>query len=214
MNVQEMIKKYKVPAAGGLAVALIWLYGLTEEDPVPPAPEPASIEEVQIETEEESIPAASEAAVPVEVAIDVKGAVSMPGIYVMSSDERVNDAINKAGGLTEQADAAAVNLAQKVQDEMVIYVPVKGEEIPAVVQSTPAPAANSAGSTEQSAVININTADSAALQELPGVGESKAQAIIDFRETEGPFTAVDDLKNVSGIGDKTFEKLAPLITVQ
>ena len=62
--------------------------------------------------------------------------------------------------------------------------------------------------------ININTADLSGLQVLPGVGEAKAQAIIDFRETEGPFTAAEDLKNVSGIGDKTFEKLEPLITVQ
>ncbi|MCP3764297.1 helix-hairpin-helix domain-containing protein [Domibacillus sp. A3M-37] len=211
MNVQEMIKKYKVPAAGGLALAMFWLYGLTEEDPIPPASEPAAVEEVQVETDAEAI--LEEAEPPVEVAIDVKGAVSMPGIYMMSSDERVNDAINKAGGLTEQAEAAAVNLAQKVQDEMVIYVPAKGEEVPAV-QTMPVPSAGSAGGTEQSSVININTADSTALQELPGIGESKAQAIIDFRETDGPFTAVEDLKNISGIGDKTFEKLAPLIKIK
>lgn len=212
MNVQELIKKYKVPAAGGIVLGILWLYGLTEDEPVPSPPEPPAVEELEPEPAAESVP--SELIPPVEVAIDVKGAVSMPGIYTMSSDERVNDAINKAGGLTEKADAAAVNLAQKVQDEMVIYVPAEGEEAPPVQTAPPVSSDSNNKEASSQALININTADSAALQELPGIGESKAQAIIDFRETDGPFSAVDDLKNVSGIGDKTFEKLAPLIAVQ
>lgn len=212
MNVQELIKKYKVPAAGGIVLGMLWLYGLTEEEAVPSPPEPAAVEELEPETAAE--PVSSESIPPVEVAIDVKGAVSMPGIYTMSSNERVNDAINKAGGLTEKADAAAVNLAQKVQDEMVIYVPAEGEEAPPIQSAPPVSTDSSKNEGSPQALTNINTADSAALQQLPGIGESKAQAIIDFRETDGPFSTVDDLKNVSGIGDKTFEKLAPLIAVQ
>ncbi|WP_046173888.1 helix-hairpin-helix domain-containing protein [Domibacillus indicus] len=208
MDVKETIKKYKLAGAGVLGVALFWLYGLTEESPMPESSGTAEIEEVQVKEEEP----AEEASQPVQVTVDIKGAVSMPGIYTMLSEERVNDVINKAGGITEQADAASVNLAQKVQDEMVIYIPVKGEEIPAV-QTAPVSSGN-ADFAEDKEMVNINTADSAGLQELPGIGESKAQAIIDFRETDGPFTKVEDLKNVSGIGDKTFEKLAPLITVQ
>lgn len=211
MNAQELIKKYKVPAAGGIVLGMLWLYSLTEGESVPSPPEPAAVEELEPKPVAESV--SSEPIPPVEVAIDVKGAVSMPGIYKMSSNERVNDAINKAGGLTEKADAAAVNLAQKVQDEMVIYVPAEGEEAPPT-QSAPPVSSDLSTNEGASKVININTADSTALQELPGIGESKAQAIIDFRETDGPFSAVDDLKNVSGIGDKTFEKLAPLIAVQ
>jgi len=212
MNVQELIKKYKVPAAGGIVLGILWLYGLTGEKSVPSPPEPAAVEELEPEPAAESV--SSEPILPVEVAIDVKGAVSMPGIYTMSSNERVNDAINKAGGLTEKADAAAVNLAQKVQDEMVIYVPAEGEEAPPIQSAPPVPSDSRNSEGASKALININTADSTALQELPGIGESKAQAIIDFRETDGPFSTVDDLKNVSGIGDKTFEKLSPLIVVQ
>ncbi|WP_018393991.1 helix-hairpin-helix domain-containing protein [Bacillus sp. 37MA] len=211
---KQLIHKYKIPAAGGLAVFMFWLYGLMEEETVPP--EPALVEEAPVEVVPEEI--STEEAVPVEVAIDVKGAVTMPGIYMMTSDQRVNDAINKAGGLTETADAAAVNLAQKVQDEMVIYVPTKGEGVPPVIASS-TPGGNGAASAKSSesaegTLININEADSSGLQKLPGVGEAKAQAIIDYRETEGPFAAAEELKNVSGIGDKTFEKLEPLITVQ
>ncbi|OLN23418.1 hypothetical protein BTO30_05510 [Domibacillus antri] len=208
---KELIDKYKIPAGGVLAVLLFWLYGLTEEEAVPPAPVP--IEEAVVMKAEEEVPAEI---VPVEVAVDVKGAVEMPGIYLMTSDNRVNDAINKAGGLTESADPAAVNLAQKVQDEMVIYVPAKGEETPPVIASA-APGGSGramSGGEEQSPLININTADVSRLQELPGIGEAKAKAIIDYRETDGPFAASEDLKNVSGIGDKTFEKLEPLITVK
>jgi competence protein ComEA len=214
MNMKQLIHKYKIPAVGGLAVLMFWLYGLTEEEAVPP--EPALVEEVPIEAVAEEVPA--EEAAPVEIAIDVKGAVAMPGIYMMTSDQRVNDAINKAGGLAEKADAAALNLAQKVQDEMVVYVPAKGEDVPPVVSSSALAGSNASpaasGGAAEGSLININTADSSGLQELPGVGEAKAQAIIDYRETEGPFAAAEDLKNVSGIGDKTFEKLEPLITVQ
>ncbi|WP_309089781.1 helix-hairpin-helix domain-containing protein [Domibacillus sp.] len=213
MNKQEVLKKYKVPAAAGAVLAAVWLYGLTKEEPQALPPEPALLEAPKNEpAAKEADPAQDQ---PSEVAIDVKGAVSMPGIYVLSNDQRVNDAINKAGGLTEKADAAAINLAQRVQDEMVIYVPAEGEGMPDAQQASASSSA-AAGSDEaaESAVINVNTADSALLQELPGVGESKAQAIIDFRETEGAFTAVEDLKNVAGIGDKIFEKLAPLVTIQ
>ncbi|OKL38382.1 hypothetical protein BLL40_01740 [Domibacillus mangrovi] len=208
---KQLLHKYKIPAAGGLAVLMFWLYGLTEEEAVPP--EPALVEEAPVEVMAEEI--LTEEAVPVEVAIDVKGAVTMPGIYRMTSDQRVNDAINKAGGLTETADAAAVNLAQKVQDEMVIYVPARGEEVPPIIaSSTNGGASAKSNETAEGTLININEADSSGLQKLPSVGEVKAQAIIDYRETEGPFAAVEELKNVSGIGDKTFEKLESLITVQ
>ncbi|WP_050180948.1 helix-hairpin-helix domain-containing protein [Domibacillus robiginosus] len=213
MNTQEIIKKYKIPAAAGTVLAIAFLYSLTKEEPAPLPPEPAALVE-EAKAEPEAQEAASAQAQPVEVAIDVKGAVSMPGIYVLSSDQRVNDAINRAGGLTEKADVDAINLAQKVQDEMVVYVPAEGEEVPAVQQPPLSSAPSGNETSSDSTAININTADSSLLQELPGIGESKAQAIIDFRETEGAFTAVEDLKEIAGIGDKTFEKLAPLITVQ
>lgn len=140
--------------------------------------------------------------------VDVKGAVSSPGLYEAKEGDRVLDAIDQAGGLIKTADEKQVNFAQKVHDEMIIYIPEKGE---VVEEALPAMAAPS--STQAAGKININRADLSELQNLPGVGPAKAQAIIDYREEQGPFKKVEDIQNVSGIGEKTFEKLQESITV-
>ena len=137
------------------------------------------------------------------VLVDVKGAVVTPGVYEVSANGRVKDVIQKAGGFLEEADQAQLNLAGKVIDEMMIYVPIKGETTVAA-----------GGVTAESGLISINKADLIELQELPGIGPAKAEAIIQYREENGPFSASEDLQNISGIGEKTFEKLKDLITVQ
>jgi len=142
--------------------------------------------------------------------VDVKGQVKKPGVYETTTGERVVDVINRAGGMTEKADKMGINLAEHVQDAMVIYVPAIGEDIEA--ESIPV-AGNGIASSSGEAKININTADEVALQNLPGIGPSKAAAIVEYRDTNGKFSAIEDLKNITGIGDKTFEKLADLITV-
>ena len=150
-----------------------------------------------------------------KIMIDVQGAVKSPGVYVLTSDDRIIDAIERAGGYTEEAQSSAVNHAQKLQDEMLIYIPKTDEEINQdlpigqVVVSSPAASADSTGNK-----IDLNSADETALTTLPGVGASKAQAIIAFREENGSFKTIDDLKNVSGIGEKTFEKLKEYIIVK
>ncbi|MCM3539681.1 helix-hairpin-helix domain-containing protein [Priestia endophytica] len=140
------------------------------------------------------------------IVIDVKGSVQNPGIYTMKDGERIDDAINKAGGFTKNAEVAAVNLAQKVTDEMVVYVPSEGEK-----ELTSIPVGGT--DTEKSALININNAQSEELQKLNGVGPSKAEAIITYREENGPFKAPEDIMNVSGFGEKSFEKIKEQITV-
>ncbi len=143
--------------------------------------------------------------------VDVKGQVKMPGVYSSSQEERVIDVVQRAGGLTENADESKVNFAEHVQDAMVIYIPAKGEEgsMPEGLTSNPA----DTGGTKQGK-INLNKADESELQNLPGIGPSKAAAILEYRETNGAFKSVEDLKNISGIGDNTFDKLKDLITVQ
>ncbi|MGG3433633.1 helix-hairpin-helix domain-containing protein [Heyndrickxia coagulans] len=157
-----------------------------------------------------------------EIYVDVKGAVKHPGIYKAEADDRVYDLIQEAGGFNENADRNQVNLAQKVKDEMVIEVPKKGEKA-ASAQTAPAaagisaPASASSGtaaSSEAAAQVNINTADQTQLETLPGIGPSKAAAIIEYREKNGPFQKPEDLKNVSGIGDQTFAKIENSITLQ
>lgn len=152
-----------------------------------------------------------EAAKPVEIIVDVKGEVKKPGVYKAEQGERVIDVITSAGGLTEKADEMQVNFAEHLQDEMVIFIPVKGETGTTIV-TTSTSTARSPGN--QQAKVNLNKADEAELETLPGIGPAKSKAIIEFRETNGPFKVPEDLKKISGIGEKTFEKLKDLIVVQ
>jgi len=149
---------------------------------------------------------------PVMIKIDVKGAVKRPGVYSVTDSDRVIDVIELAGGITEDADLKPINLSAKVFDEMVIYVPKVGEKTEEILLP-PQKNTSSTGGKERS-LVNINLADSTELQTLPGVGSSKALAIIEYRELNGPFEKIEDLKNVTGIGEKTYEKLANLITVK
>ena len=142
------------------------------------------------------------------ITVDVKGAVKSPGIYDLPVGSRVNDAVQKAGGLTEQADSKSLNLAQKVSDEALVYVPTKGEE--AASEKT---GSGTASSTSKEKKVNINKASLEELKQVKGLGGKRAQDIIDHRETNGKFKSVDELKKVSGIGAKTIEKLKDYVTV-
>ncbi len=144
--------------------------------------------------------------------VDVKGAVSSPGLYELPGDARVDDAIAVAGGLTTEADENSVNRAQKLADEAVVYVAAEGEDISVVTSTTSAVETDSENSTS-SALVNLNTATAAELQTITGIGEKRAADIIAYREANGLFNSVDDLKNVSGIGDKTLENIRPYVTV-
>lgn len=168
----------------------------------------------EIKDEKDIPPVQEEIQEPEIIMVDVKGQVTMPGVYSSSQGERVIDVIQRAGGLTENADESQVNFAEHVQDAMVIYIPAKGEEGVTVSAGTTVNPSITGGGSGNQAKINLNKADETQLQNLPGIGPSKAAAITEYRETSGPFKSVEDLKNISGIGDKTFEKLKDLITVQ
>lgn len=142
------------------------------------------------------------------ITVDVKGAVKAPGIYDLPVGSRVNDAVQKAGGLTEQADSKSLNLAQKVSDEALVYVPTKGEE--AASQQT---ASGAPSSTSKDKKVNLNKASLEELKQVKGLGGKRAQDIIDHRESNGKFKSVDELKKVSGIGAKTIEKLKDYVAV-
>ena len=141
-----------------------------------------------------------------EVVVHVAGAVSSPGVYTLPADSRVDDAV-RAAGATADADLSQLNLAQKLADGQKITVPVAGA----------APAdGNSAATTadnDNGGLININTATQEELESLPSIGEVRAQAIITYREEHGGFRTIDELKEVSGIGDKIFADISPHVTV-
>ena len=145
-----------------------------------------------------------------QVTVDVKGAVNHPGVYSLPSQSRVTDAIKRAGGLSNLADSKSVNLAQKLQDETVVYVAQKGEKITVVEEEKENNIATQGNSKGK---INLNKADLSSLQTISGVGAKRAQDILDYRDSQGGFKTIDDLKNVSGIGEKTLEKLRQDVTI-
>jgi competence protein ComEA len=148
-------------------------------------------------------------ATPVALLVHVAGWVHRPGVYELREGQRVIDAIDAAGGAKAGADLTAINLAALVTDAQQIVVAKRGAAGPGASSSgtTTGPGA---GGTE---LVNINTATLDQLETLPGIGEVLAQRIIDYREENGPFGSVEDLLDVSGIGDATLAELKPLITV-
>ncbi|MCI1934757.1 MAG: hypothetical protein GX481_03100 [Atopobium sp.] len=138
------------------------------------------------------------------IVVDVEGAVALPGVYELSIEQpRVRDAVSMANGLTAEADTSSLNLAELLSDGQKIYVPHQGE----VLQAAPADSAVSSSASSGSSKVNINTAGSADLQTLSGVGEATAKAIIEDREQNGSFASIEDIMRVTGIGEKKFEKI-------
>lgn len=146
-----------------------------------------------------------------KIIIDVKGAVESPGVYEMDSDSRVIDCIEKAGGFLIDAEQKAVNLAQRTEDQMVIYIPMKGEELSGFEELLPNKTPSDSAS--ENSKVDLNRANKEELKSLNGIGDTKADNIISYRETEGHFQKTEDIKNVSGIGEGTFEKLKEEIQV-
>lgn len=150
------------------------------------------------------------------IVVDVKGAVGTPGVYQMENTDRVIDAIEMAGGFLPEANLDVINLAQILNDQMVIYIPTEGEEltdVPPLANDVPQTAAESDGNLGPSKV-NINTADREELKKLHGIGDSKAESILSYREEYGSFQSIEEIKNVSGIGEATYEKLKEFIVVK
>ena len=148
---------------------------------------------------------------PQQLVVHVVGQVKRPGVVLLRPGARVRDAVAKAGGALPGADLAAVNLARGVVDGEQVRVPRPGEAVSATgAASSGADGAGAAGSA--GGPLNLNTASESALEELPGVGPVLAQRIIDWRTEHGRFTSVDELAEVSGIGEKLLAQVRPLVT--
>lgn len=141
------------------------------------------------------------------IVVYITGAVQNPGVIDIPEDSRVIDAINAAGGLTSSADLEAINMAQRVKDGQHVTVP----EISSNENSTRTASKKSA-STQKNSLVNINTADESELISLPGIGPATAKKIIDYRENNGAFIEIEDIKKVRGIGQSKFESMKDLIT--
>jgi competence protein ComEA len=150
---------------------------------------------------------------PSPLRVYVTGAVAHPDVYLLAPGSIVKDAIEAAGGASDDADLVGINLAQELGDQQQLYVPSQGETAPpppitgGEVKPSPGPKA-------LDGKININTATVEELDTLPGIGPAFAQRIIEYRESNGPFMSIEDIVLVSGIGDATFAKIKDLITIQ
>ncbi|TKI86308.1 helix-hairpin-helix domain-containing protein [Bacillus mycoides] len=136
------------------------------------------------------------------IIIDVKGAVFKEGVYEMKEGDRVKEAVEKAGGLLPDADVKKVNLAQMVQDQMLLYVPNKNE-----------PVQEGATFSKSEGKVQINTASKEQLEKITGIGSRKAESILKYREEHGPFQKIEDLLEIDGIGAKSLEKIKDQIII-
>ena len=163
---------------------------------------------------------------PPQMKIYVSGAVAQPGVYSFREGDRLQEAVHSAGGLLPDADASAVNMAALLEDEQHYHLPLAGESKDDAKGATATPASTnptlSARNTSPTPdvapptpdnPVNLNAASQARLQMLPGIGEVRAEAIIQFRETYGPFGETSEITSVPGIGPATLENILHLITV-
>ena len=152
------------------------------------------------ETSNDAVPASSSDAYKENPAgyVYICGAVENTGIYEFTKGMRLFELIEMAGGLDEEADADAINLATEVTDGQQIRIPYIGESL----------------ALPEDGLVDINTADIKELCTIPGIGESRASAIIDYREQNGGFKDIEEIKNISGIKDATFNKIKPYICVR
>lgn len=173
--------------------ALVWLR----------RPQPAP---VQLSTPAPTLaPTPVPSATPAPLRVYVTGAVRQPDVYLLAPGSIVKDALAAAGGAAAGADLDRINLAVQLQDQQQVYVPRQGEAAPM------APAVGGGGAP--AGPVNINTATAAELETLSGVGPKTAEAIVEYREANGPFESIEGIMNVPGIGEGTFEKIRDEITV-
>ncbi|WP_367341816.1 helix-hairpin-helix domain-containing protein [Limosilactobacillus sp.] len=152
-----------------------------------------------------------------KVVVDVKGAVNKPGVYHLSHGARVQEAVTAAGGLRNDADSNQVNLAKQLLDAQAIYIPAKGEQAPTgmgtATSGSPSSGDSSATTSTDREPVNLNSATKEQLTTITGIGDKKADLILQYRQEHGQFKSIDDLKNINGFGDKTVDKLRDQLAV-
>ncbi|MCG1008899.1 helix-hairpin-helix domain-containing protein [Salinicoccus sp. ID82-1] len=197
--------RYVIGGGGGVLIALVVVFLLLSpnQEIEVMAYEPETTEEAS----GEEASSAEESVLVENIFVEVKGAVKHPGVFELPPDARVKNVLEMAQ-LEPEADLLTVNQSMKLVDEMVIHVPKVGEETAAI--EAPGPTDEGASGEDK---VNINTASIEELTTLNGIGEKKAQLFIDYREENGLFMKLEDIKNISGIGDKTYESLEPYITI-
>ena len=197
---KELLKTAALPLVIGVAVLFFWFYG-AEEDIVVSEGDDVSSEIVSEDTRGQTVTGT-------EMYVDISGAVVNPGVYEVSSSTRLFQVIEMAGGLADNADVDSLNRAEIVYDGQKIIV---GTASNSKIGTEASSEGSQSGITNGK--VNLNLADSATLQTIPGIGPSKAERIIDYRTTQGRFKKAEDIMNITGIGEKTFQSIRDYITV-
>lgn len=174
---------------------------------------------LEITSDLESVSIEENITEPQEILVHISGCVKENKVVSLPDGSRVNDAIEAAGGLTKDADLTNVNLAYILEDGEKIYIPKKGEEISSINNSSisstfSSTSSSNATSSTKNSKININKATQAELEIIPGIGPSTALKIINYRNENGKFKSIEDVKNISGIGDSKYEKMKDYITIK
>ena len=195
---KDVIKKAALPVTVVAAVFIFWIVGLNKDETI--------VEEIDNGkniSEEKNFDSELKNEEKIKIYADISGCVEKPGVYEVEEGTRIFQLIEKAGGLTKDADIEGLNRAEIVSDgqKIVIYTVGEGQESENTGLSS-------------SGKININTADASQLQTISGIGPVTAEKIVEYRKTNGRFSSIEDIKNVSGIGDKTFEKIRENITIR
>lgn len=179
------------------------------------AAETADEQETENEsTEEEAVESDSEAEQDTEeICVYVCGAVQHPGVYYLLSGDRIYQAIEAAGGFTEEADSNYLNQAEPLADGSQIQIPTKEEAKELRASGVADTKSQEESTSDVQSKVNINTAAEEELMTLPGIGEARAAAIIQYRDANGKFKTIEELKEISGIKGKVFEKIQELISV-
>lgn len=194
--VQKLQKNYKIIFLLLVSFIIILLFLISNKGKITPA-KAAEIEFVSDSSDKvEDI-----------IKVDIKGSIVNPGVYEVSNSDRINDVINKAGGLLEDANTSNINLSKRVKDEMVIVISNNQNVEEEVIDFE-----TNNYTESNNSLVSINSASKEELMSLSGIGESKALAIIKYRENQ-KFNSIEDIKNVNGIGDSLFEKIKDSITV-
>ena len=210
---QKTVRMAALIIVVGLSILFFWIHGdsrthvITEADAG--SDETADIISDETDDSDEDVSASS---VSETVAyVDISGEVNKPGVYKVTSETRLFEVIEMAGGLTENADPDSLNRAEKVTDGQKVIV--LSYEAAAESRSSSSSSSSYSSSSDNSDKININTADSSELQTIPGIGPSKAQSIITYREQNGYFSSTEDIMEVTGIGQKTYASIKDYIVV-
>ncbi len=225
---KDSIKKAALPITVAVALLIFWLSGLSSNSEIDNDESITQNSTIQYEYDKEyddsdnTKDGSGESGTGTnnnansskqQIYVDIGGCVKNPGVYKLTEGTRLFQLISQAGGLTDDADTDSINQAEEVYDGQKIMIYSVNDNSNSENGSYGSSGNGQNSSQFSAGKININRADASALQEIPGVGPATAQKIIEYRENSGRFNSIEDIKNVSGIGDKTFENMKEYITV-